>query len=820
MNNELSEKPNIKYNKKIILLSDGTGNSRARIWRSNVWRLYRALDLEDGSRQVAFYDDGVGTSSTKIIAALGGIFGFGLSRNVRDLYSFLCRTYEPGDEIYLFGFSRGAFTVRVLAGLICKEGIIKDAHDERILKKSVYSTYKKFRRAAFGQSLLKGILEKIADLRDWVFQNERPSQKYEAGIHFMGIWDTVDAYGGPIDELTDAYSRVVWPLKAADQNISSNIKRVCHALALDEQRQSFQPMLINENQQETEDNVSRERITQVWFNGVHSDIGGGYPDNGLSLVTLKWMLEQCKSEFELKILPLELENIAKGADHTSRLNDSRSGLGVFYRYSPRNLETLCRAKIGKQDSVCVELPKIHYTVFDRIMQRSSAKVPFNVPAEYAIVDQAGDIIPIPISASDGWQWEHSSEAQNRYERQLVLWNKVWAGKILYYVIAALITGFLSIPFLWPSDRLTNLEERVIAKFGSWGEMLSKFPELVQKLISVVPGSSLLNPIFDFYILSPALFLIGFVSIIFLLWFSGTLNTALYDKMGTAWGRVRSSGLTSGGPSANWQKKVSSLLLSPTYAKLERGLKKAVDALFTIGLLILVAYLVLIVASRFVLFGLDTLGGVCEPTKGELREIPGNQPVVIKFSPENPCTAIGWKVGAGKIYEIALKTKVATPEEHKYLLKSVSDGKSEDWKHQKIAENKFWSDHGIISDLTGWKENRWYMPAFVPLRRHLFFDWYLPVIRIGHRGFFRSSTQVADNQLNNIHEVAKISQSNKQDQSNPITFNQELKFTFEAQREGELFLYLNDAILFHPDVVKFFYANNNGYATITITQTNK
>src|SRR5260370_32229803 len=104
--------------RKIILLSDGTGNSAAKVWRTNVWRVFESLDLS-GSDQVAFYDDGVGTSSFKPLAILGGAFGWGLKRNVFDLYKFLCPNYRSDeDRIFGFGFSRGAFTIRGVIGLV------------------------------------------------------------------------------------------------------------------------------------------------------------------------------------------------------------------------------------------------------------------------------------------------------------------------------------------------------------------------------------------------------------------------------------------------------------------------------------------------------------------------------------------------------------------------------------------------------------------------------------------------------------------------------------------------------------------------------
>src|SRR6266851_8142894 len=107
--------------KNIILLSDGTGNSSSKLFKTNVWRLYQALDLTDPNKQIAYYDDGVGTSSFKPLAILGGVFGVGLKRNVIDIYSFCSRNYVAGDRIYGFGFSRGAFTMRVVAGLIATQ---------------------------------------------------------------------------------------------------------------------------------------------------------------------------------------------------------------------------------------------------------------------------------------------------------------------------------------------------------------------------------------------------------------------------------------------------------------------------------------------------------------------------------------------------------------------------------------------------------------------------------------------------------------------------------------------------------------------------
>ena len=150
--------------KTLVVFSDGTGNSAAKLQKTNVWRLYRALDLAaptaalaaaGETAQIALYDDGVGTSEFRPRALLGGVFGYGLKRNVLDLYKFLCRNYRPGDRIYAFGFSRGAFTIRVLMGLVLRVGLLKH-DDEASLQSDAPFAYRKYRRYFKARNLAGG----------------------------------------------------------------------------------------------------------------------------------------------------------------------------------------------------------------------------------------------------------------------------------------------------------------------------------------------------------------------------------------------------------------------------------------------------------------------------------------------------------------------------------------------------------------------------------------------------------------------------------------------------------------------------------------
>ena len=206
--------------KNIVLFSDGTGNSAGKLFKTNVWRLYQALDYEgptlddpDRPRQLAWYDDGVGTSAVKPLALLGGACGWGLKRNVLDLYAFLCRNYEDGDHVYAFGFSRGAFTIRILLGFIESQGLIRAESEakRRHLAKDAYRAYRTERfRTLFHLEVplrhTRDALLQLNRLRKRVTPYRRAEVPRVPTIRFVGLWDTVDAYGLPIDELTRAWN--------------------------------------------------------------------------------------------------------------------------------------------------------------------------------------------------------------------------------------------------------------------------------------------------------------------------------------------------------------------------------------------------------------------------------------------------------------------------------------------------------------------------------------------------------------------------------------------------------------------------------------
>ena len=280
--------------RNIVVLSDGTGNSAAKLFKTNVWRIYDALDLS-GTDQVALYDDGVGSASFKPLAILGGAFGFGLKRNVLDLYSFLCRNYrvdparfsqspdDPAshDRIFAFGFSRGAFTARVVAALVAHEGLVQaaDGAELRRLAAWAYRHYRADRyRHSIGVRILRSLRNRLLRMVDVVRRQPAYDRRanLEVKIDFLGVWDTVAAYGLPIEELTRGYDRWIWPMLPKDRTLSERVLRACQALALDDERQTFFPLLWDEDSVvEQKKNAAfrhpADRIKQVWFAGMHSN---------------------------------------------------------------------------------------------------------------------------------------------------------------------------------------------------------------------------------------------------------------------------------------------------------------------------------------------------------------------------------------------------------------------------------------------------------------------------------------------------------------------------------------------------------------------
>ncbi len=356
--------------KNIVICSDGTGNTAIKGRGTNVFKLYEAVDLHGHEqsdsliRQIAFYDDGVGTEAFKPLRLLGGAVGLGMSRNIRRLYADLVRTYEPGDKIYLFGFSRGAYTVRALAGLITACGVLdrRFENDDELeaAVRQAYGEYRRKYRTMFGRWIRRPYRPEGAE----AFRRQYGAAPGgEVEIEFVGVWDTVDAVGLP-DDLAEPINALIYPIQFPDLKLSHRVKRACHALSIDDERRTFRPVMWDEEGERP------GRIEQVWFAGVHANVGGGYPKQGISLVALDWMMAQAEL-VGLRFLPRERTEYREHRNVNDNLYDSRAGLAVYYRYAPRDIAAICR----EHHSV----PHLHVSALDRIAEGTGGYAPGNIP---------------------------------------------------------------------------------------------------------------------------------------------------------------------------------------------------------------------------------------------------------------------------------------------------------------------------------------------------------------------------------------------------------------------------------------------------------
>jgi uncharacterized protein (DUF2235 family) len=257
--------------RRLAVLFDGTWNKPES--NTNVERLRRLIAARDteGTEQIVNYIPGVGVSPG-ITHLLGGAFGYGLSDNVLDGYRWLSDLWQPGDDIYLFGFSRGAYTARSLGGLIRKCGLLTRGADGRIGKAALSAAYDLYRDTG----------SKPDDPMSVVFRAEH---SIVVDIHFIGVWDTVGSLGIPDTASWFPYARARYQFH--DTELSKIVKYAYQALALDEHRADFEPALWTRNHASVKpgETAATKKLEQIdieqrWFIGSHADVGGGNDRDG------------------------------------------------------------------------------------------------------------------------------------------------------------------------------------------------------------------------------------------------------------------------------------------------------------------------------------------------------------------------------------------------------------------------------------------------------------------------------------------------------------------------------------------------------------
>ena len=280
--------------KTIILCADGTWNtphgSTVSVVDTNVRKLYMAL--VNAETQLKYYDSGVGTDGTPLDHLVGGAMGEGLFQKVQDCYAFLSNVHDPGDRIYLFGFSRGAFTARSVAGMIAGFGVPTVNMDNLTVSK-IFAAYRE--PNAEKKQAIKAQLTATYGLQP-------------VTVAMVGVWDTVGSLGIPVGLFSDLNQQKYGFLDTA---IHSCIEHAYHAVCIDERRAQFEPTLWTET--DGSPLANNEQVEQVWFPGVHCDVGGSYEQSQLSDITLSWMLQKAKKHGLVLSPEAEAQNLYPAA---------------------------------------------------------------------------------------------------------------------------------------------------------------------------------------------------------------------------------------------------------------------------------------------------------------------------------------------------------------------------------------------------------------------------------------------------------------------------------------------------------------------------
>lgn len=312
--------------KRIVICFDGTSNKPAdenlpsdQQIETNVCRFYKSVQDagSDSIEQLAWYDQGVGTAWYD--EYVGGAFGVGLEKNIIDGYQFLAETYEDGDEVYVLGFSRGAYTARSLVGMVRNCGLIRARH----VALRIGIAYGIYRTRDDGPESMTATLF-------------RSSFSREIKIKFLGVWDTVGALGIPIDIIKNLKAKFY---EFHDTELSRIVENAYHAIAIDEHRMDYDVCLWRPKSK------PQQTMEQRWFAGAHCDVGGGYADRRLSDIPLRWMQEKAGA------LGLELTPVDLGADnHTAPLTDSYGQFlkGLYAKRNPRHYRSIDSAEFGNE----------------------------------------------------------------------------------------------------------------------------------------------------------------------------------------------------------------------------------------------------------------------------------------------------------------------------------------------------------------------------------------------------------------------------------------------------------------------------------------
>jgi hypothetical protein len=832
--------------KKIIVFADGTGNAFT-VQQSNVWRLYQALDQTQGD-QVAHYIKGVGTSGFKPFALLDGATGFGVPSNVRKLYRFISWNWEEGDEIYMFGFSRGAFTIRTLTGLIQHAGLIPvSIGGENIpreeMGRNALAAWRSYRSETITwktsqptiwltrlvRDLVIGVYHRLMRHRPYaeVAAETKAQGRAAPSIKFVGLFDTVEAYGVPLEEFRRAVDVAIWPISFRNKKLCDNVECARHALSLDDERVTFHPLRLDKKESKYP-----ERIKEVWFAGVHSDVGGGYPEDDLAYVPLTWMTGELGNS--LRFIEGVTERFAHNASPYASAHDSRGGLSVFYRYGPRT--------VGDNGGP----PVIHHSVAEKVACSIDRYAPVTLPDTANVLMPDGSLEKIKgYDAAAVWrdipdlklrqQMEQAQKAVqylNKPDPAIVslTLDAIWRRRVAYFLL--LIAAFLVAALPWlVKPAVESFRDALFTNPGesgsAWDNLavldqgISAFlKSIVLYLGNVLPNYSRLW--IDAIVERPIACGLVIALAVYLYVKNSSLRDRIADLARQAWVPNEKKSATED------KKKKYSAPIPDTFVKKIRESKLVAFiecafnryALPIAGVVLLYAAAAVTISNATVSV-LEGRGELCPREKTPappLQELEPGKPFTREdFAIDRLCWPSGIKLEQGRHYTLLIE----------------------------MTDPPFF-DQTIMTDIAGFKDASWRHLLAWPIRRWWTADWFQPIAKIGRTGSDAWALISADGDaaIEAGKDIAgqKIPKHFYEDgdyatrlklavnekipgtelpAAKKIREKYQLRKTyvsnFTAHGDGELILYVNDAIAAIPfgKIFTWFYDNNTGKAKITI-----
>jgi uncharacterized protein (DUF2235 family) len=439
-----------------VVFADGTGNA-FRQQESNVWRLYDSLKkggCSDGAVQIARYIPGVGTSAVGVIRMIDGATGFGVPANVRKLYRFLSWNWQEGDQIFLFGFSRGAFTVRTLAGMTRFQGLMPAQVDGRRvtdaeMKRNVQRAWDRYReltaplwqdglRMSPHIAAVRWLRDRAVDLKRHLFRQPTHAQVENAlpghrragmvNVRYMGVFDTVEAYGFPFEGMRAIFSWWLWPITFRNRVCSRIVENADQVLALDDERLTFHPLRFDQTPviPKPGEGPDQTKVREVWFAGVHSDVGGGYPDDAVAMDPLLW-IHRAAGQKGLEFGELSEKGFKDRRFSHALIHDSRKGLASSYRYQPRQ-------KLS--DPAHGGPPILHASVIEKMSIGADGYAPLLLPPDVRLCgapESYGRAGPVPFRR----------DAETDAVVARLIWRRKWLNRALL-ACAGLV---VAMPFL-------------------------------------------------------------------------------------------------------------------------------------------------------------------------------------------------------------------------------------------------------------------------------------------------------------------------------------------------------------------------------------